>query len=136
MEEIMINHWAVIVAAISDLAVGAIWYSPLLFYKGWLNANNFNEEEVKKKSNPPVTFSITIVLSLIISYNLAYFLGGSETDAMWGLTAGVLAGLGWAAMAFAIVALFEMRSLKYILINCGYIVVAFALKGLIIGAWR
>ena len=55
---------------------------------------------------------------------------------MWGLQAGVLAGLGFAAMPFAIVAMFEKKSLKYILINGGYITVAFALKGFIIGAWR
>lgn len=135
MEDIYINHLAVFAAAVSDFFVGALWYSPILFYKGWMDANKFTEEDLKK-GNPAVTFGFTFVLSLIISYNLAFFLGDAQTDALWGLQAGLLAGFGWAAMAFAIIALFEKKPLKYILINCGYIVVAFALKGLIIGAWR
>lgn len=135
MEDIYINHLAVIVAAISDFAVGALWYSPLLFYKAWMKENNFTEETLKK-GNPAVTYSLTFVFALVISYNLAFFLGDANTDVMWGLQAGILAGLGWAAMAFSIVALFEKKSFKYIVINCGYIVVAFALKGFIIGAWR
>ena len=135
MGDIYINHLAVIVAAISDFVVGALWYSPLMFYKGWMTANNFTEEDVKK-GNPAVTFSVSFILALVISYNLAFFLGDAETTAMWGLAAGFFAGFGFAAMAFATVALFEKRSLKYIVINCGYIIVAFALKGFIIGAWR
>ncbi len=135
MEDIYINHLAVFAAAVSDFFVGALWYSPILFYKGWMDANKFTEEDLKKGS-PAVTFGFTFILSLIISYNLAFFLGDAQTDALWGLQAGLLAGFGWAAMAFAIISLFEKKSLKYILINCGYIVVSFTLKGFIIGAWR
>jgi len=135
MDDLIINHWAVLVAAVSDFVVGALWYSPILFYKGWMKENKFSDEDMKK-GNPAVTYSVTFILVLIISYNLAFFLGDAKTDAMWGLQAGVLAGLGFAAMAFAIVAMFEKKSFKYILINGGYITVAFALKGFIIGAWR
>ncbi|MCF8414391.1 MAG: DUF1761 domain-containing protein [Melioribacteraceae bacterium] len=135
MEDMYINHFAVIVAAISDFAVGALWYSPLLFYKAWKDENKLTDE-ILKKINPAKTYGMTFIFSLIISYNLAFFLGDANTDTMWGLSAGILAGLGWASLAFATVSLFEMKSWKYILINCGYITVAFALKGLIIGAWR
>ena len=44
--------------------------------------------------------------------------------------------IGWVAMAIAVVALFENKSWRYILVNAGYNVVAFVLMGLIIGAWR
>ena len=135
MDNIVINHWAVIVAAISDFAVGALWYSPLLFYKGWMHANRFNDDDIKK-GNPAVIYGLTLVFSLVISYNLAFFLADANTDLTWGLTAGFLAGFGWAAMSFSTIALFERRSFKYMAINCGYIIIAFSLKGLILGAWR
>ena len=134
MENIYINHFAVIAAALSDFIVGALWFSPIMFYKSWLKENSLTEE-ILKKGNPAVTYSITFLLALIISYNLAAFLGERETDVMWGLSAGFLAGV-WAAAGFTILALFEKKSLKYILIDCGYLLVAFSLKGLIIGAWR
>ena len=134
MENIYINHLAVIAATLSDLLVGALWYSPILFYKAWMNANGFTEESLKK-GNPGLIYGLTLVLALIISYNLAFFLGDAKTDAGWGMIAGFLAGV-WAAAAFTIIALFERRSLAYVLVNCGYVLVAFTLKGLIIGAWR
>lgn len=135
MENIYINHLAVIVCAVLNLALGALWYSPLMFYRTWMKENKFNEEDIKKV-NPAKTYSLTVIFSLIICYNLAFFLGDAKTDMVWGLTAGFLAGFGFSALIFSVIALFEMRSWKYILINGGYIMVYFSLVGLILGAWR
>jgi len=82
------------------------------------------------------TYGLTLVLALIMSYNLAFFLGDSETDWQWGLTAGFLAGFGWAALSLAVIGLFELRSFKYMLINGGYITVWYSLIGFILGIWR
>ena len=135
MEQFYINHWAVLVCALANLALGAIWYSPLLFYKAWLKENNFTAEDIKK-GNPVRTYGITLILSVIISYNLAFFLGDNKTDLAWGTMAGFLAGFGFSALIFTIVSLFELRSWKYILINGGYITVYFTLIGFILGIWR
>lgn len=135
MQDIYINHWAVLVCAALNLILGALWYSPLLFYKAWKTTNNFSDEDIKRL-NPAKTYGLTCILSLIISYNLAFFLGDKNTDAYWGATAGFLAGFGFSALIFTVVALFEQRSLKYIIINGGYITAYFTLIGLIIGAWR
>lgn len=131
-----INHWAVLVCGIANLALGAIWYSPALFYKPWMKENGFTEEFIKKSFNPMRMYGLGFLLSIIISYNLAFFLGDAETDAAWGATAGFLAGFGFSALIFAIVALFEQKSWKYICINGGYITVYFTLIGFILGAWR
>lgn len=135
MEQFYINHWAVVVCAIANLALGALWCSPLLFYKAWMKENNFTDEDIKKV-NPAKTYSITLILSVIISNNLAFFLGDDKTDLAWGTTAGFLAGFGFSALIFSVVALFEQRSWKYILINGGYITIYFTLIGFILGTWR
>ena len=135
MENFYINHWAIFVCALFNLVLGAIWYSPILFYKSWLKENNFSEEDLKKV-NPAKMYGITFILSLIISYNLAFFLGDNKTDAIWGTTAGFLSGFGFSALIFTIVALFEQKSWKYILINGGYITIYFTVIGLILGTWR
>lgn len=135
MEQFHINHLAVIVCALANLLVGGLWYSPLLFFKGWKSANNFTDEDLKNV-NPIKTYGLTLLISLIISYNLAFFLGDDKTDAAWGATAGFLAGFGFAALIFAVIGLFEQRSWKYIFINGGYITVYFTLIGFILGAWR
>jgi hypothetical protein len=135
MEDIYINHLAVVVCAIFNLVLGALWYSPIMFYNAWKKENNLTDDDLKKV-NPVKTYGLTILFSLIMSYNLAFFLGDSKTDAAWGVTAGFLTGFGWAALIFSVIALFEMRSWKYIFINGGYIVVYFTIIGFILGAWR
>jgi hypothetical protein len=135
MENPYINHLAVFICAILNLALGALWYSPLLFFKAWSSETKLTEEQLAK-SNPAKTYGLAFLLALIIAYNLAFFLGDNQTTPLWGATAGFLAGFGFAALIFAIIALFEQRSWKYILINGGYITVYFTLIGLILGVWR
>lgn len=135
MGNIYINHLAVLVCALLSLVIGALWYSPLLFFKAWQKQTGLSDEQLPKAS-PVKTYALTLVLAWIISYNLAFFLGGSGTNWQWGLTAGLLAGVGWAATMFVIISLFEQRSFKYMLINCGYITIYFGLIGFVLGIWR
>jgi hypothetical protein len=135
MENIYINHLAVVVCAVANLALGALWYSPILFYKGWSRETNLSEEQLAK-SNPAKTYGLAFLFSLVMSYNLAFFLGDANTTAAWGATAGFLAGFGWSMLIFAVIALFEQRSWKYIFINGGFITVYFTLIGFILGIWR
>ena len=130
-----VNVWAILVAALANFAIGGLWYSPALFGKAWMRANGFTDEDLKRGS-PAVIFGLALVFALVMAGNLAAFLAGPDTDLVWGLTAGVLAGLGWAALGLATVALFERRSWSYILINGGYLTVSFAAMGAILGAWR
>lgn len=130
-----INHLAVAVAAISNLVLGGLWYSPLLFYKVWKSENGLTDDQMKNQ-NPAKVFVIALVLAFMMSYNMAFFLGDAGTDLIWGTTAGFLTGFGWAAAIFTVVALFEMKSWRYILINSGFIILYFTLIGLILGAWR
>lgn len=135
MESMYINHFAVAVSAVSSLILGAIWYSPILFSKVWQKEAGVSEEQLKS-SNPIKVMGITLILAFIMSYNLAFFLSDAKTDWQWGLTAGFLAGFGWAALSITIMALFEFKSFKYILINGGYITLWFTLIGFILGIWR
>jgi hypothetical protein len=130
-----INYLAAVAAAISTFVIGGLWYSPLLFHRAWARANGFTEADLAKGGTGKI-FGIAFALALVMSFNLAAFLGSPDTTAAWGATAGALTGLGWVAPAIATVALFERRSLAYIAINGGYFAMAFTVMGLIIGAWR
>jgi len=135
LDQFYINHWAVLTSAAANLILGAVWYSPMLFYKAWMKENKFTDEDIKKV-NPAKTYSLTLILSVMISYNMAFFLGDEKTDLTWGTTAGFLIGFGFAGLIFTIVGLFEQRSWRYILINREYITVYFTMIGLILSAWR
>lgn len=131
----IINHWAVLVCAIFNLLLGAMWYSPALFYKAWKNENNLTDEQIKQ-ANQVKIYGISFLSAYIMSYNLAFFLGDANTDWQWGTSAGFLAGFGWAAAIFTSIALFEQKSWRYILINGAYIVIYFTVIGFILGIWR
>lgn len=130
-----LNFWAILAAALVQFFIGGLWYSPALFHKAWMRENSFTDEDLKRGS-PAVIFGLAFVFAVIMAANLAAFLAGEATDLVWGLTAGLLAGSGWVALGFAIIALFERRSLRYVLINGGYLVVSFTAMGAILGAWR
>jgi hypothetical protein len=130
-----INWLAVLAAAVSTFVLGGLWYSKALFGRAWMSANNFSETDLAK-SNMLKIFGLSLIFAVIMAANLAAFLAEPKTTAVWGATAGFLAGFGWVTLAIATIGLFERRSWKYILINGGYMTVSFVIMGLIIGAWR
>jgi hypothetical protein len=134
MDFSQVNFLAVLVAALATMAIGAIWYSKLLLGNVWMKANDFKEDD--PPGNVARTMIITFILSLVMSFNLAAFLATPETDVVFGITAGFLAGFGWVALSIAVIAMFERRSFAYMAVNGGYWVVSFVAMGAILGAWR
>lgn len=135
MENIFINHFAVFVCAIANLLLGALWYSPALFYNAWKKENNLKDDDFENTKMAKL-YVLSFVLALIISYNMAFFLGDSGTDWVWGISVGFFTGFGFCTMIFVVIALFEQKSWRYILINSGYITFYFTMIGFILGIWR
>ena len=134
MEGVSINFPAVIVAALSMFVIGGLWYSPVLFGKAWAKENGLTDDFIQQ-GNKLKIFGGSLVLSLIMAFNLAGFVSGYE-EWTWGLLGGFLAGFGWVAMSIGVLYLFERRSMKLFLINAGYFVVSFLVMGLILGFWK
>lgn len=127
--EVSISWVAVLLAGVSAFIVGGVWYGAL-FAKTWQRLVGLSDKEVS--SGMLKVFGGSLVLSLIMALNLAYFIG--DNGASFGLFAGLAAGIGWVAMALGINYLFERRSLKLYAINASYNILTFALMGWIIGA--
>lgn len=134
MDISQLNIFAILVAALSSFFLGGFWYSPLAFGKTWMKETGITEES-SQNANMVKIFLFAFLASLVISFNLAMFLGPQSTLST-GLFYGFLAGFGWVAMAFAVNDLFEQRSLKLFMINAGYHSVSFTIMGGIIGAWH
>jgi hypothetical protein len=135
MANIQLNHMAIVVAALSTFFLGGLWYSPILFGKAWQKENKLTDEELKK-GNMALIFGLSFIFSLLMAYNLAFFISSPEIDLAMGTLYGFLTGFGWVMLGIGIISLFERRSWKYILINGGYMTLAFTLMGLIIGGWK
>jgi hypothetical protein len=127
-----VNWLAVVAAALSMFVIGGLWYGPL-FARAWQRAAGLSDDQLKA-GNMPLVFGLAFVLSLIMAANLAFFVNGLPLGTT--VLYAVAAGLGWAAFGLSTVALFERRPLSYHLINGGYLTIAFAVMGLILGLWR
>ena len=126
-----LNWLAIIVAALSTFLIGGLWYS--IFEKPWMAANNFSIEDLKKRKML-IVFGLSFFFAFLMSLNLAMFIG--KENLAYGTIAGFLTGFGWVALGIAIIALFENKPLKYVIINGGYMVVSFTIMGAILGAWK
>lgn len=129
----MINYLAVLLAALSAFFLGYIWYT-VIFAKPWQALIGMNSD--KNGAQTPNLGRLLIgsfILELIMAFNLAAFIG-RDADWVFGLSAGVAAGLGWVALAFGVNYMFEGKPFKLWLINASYNTVVFAIMGLIIGA--
>jgi hypothetical protein len=131
----IINWFAVVAAALSMFALGAVWYSPLLFLNAWTKAAGLTMD-VNNRRNFPMILGISFVLTLIMAANLAFFVGDPSLGLGMVIGYAIAAGLGWAALSLWVVSLFESRPFAYVLINGGYLTVGFAIMGLILGLWR
>lgn len=130
-----LNWWAILVSALSTFVLGGVWYSPLLFAKAWMKTNGSTEESLAQ-GNLLAIFGVSFVAAFIMALNLGLFLNAPGTTPVWGLTAGLLASIGWVAMALVIIGLFERRKPSWMWINGGYMILAFGVMGLILGSWR
>ena len=91
-----LNLFAVVAAAVSSFVIGGLWYSPLLFQKAWMTANNFKESDLQN-ANMAVIFGVSFVFALVMALNLAMFLNAPDTTLSWGATAGALTAI-WVAL--------------------------------------
>lgn len=125
-----VNWLAVVVAGVSSLVLGAIWYSPMLFANRWMVAAGLSEEQLKSGSMPMI-FGGALFLSLIAALVFSMFLGPKPALG-FAVGAGLSAGLCWVAAGLGISYLFERRPLGLFLINGGYFTLQFTLFGAIL----
>lgn len=129
-----INLLAVIAAAIAAFLLGGLWYSPVLFGKVWQREAGVSDEMIRA-GKPALIFGGAFVLTLIVSFVFAMFLGPKPGLGL-AIGAGASAGVCWVAAAFGINYLFERKSFTLFAINGGYNAVLFTLIGLILGLWH
>lgn len=134
MESIAINHLAVITATILAFVLGGLWYGPL-FGTAWMRESGVTPD-VAAKGNAGKIYGLAFVWTLVMAYNLAFFLGDPTIELAKGAMYGFATGFGWIAMGVFVIGLFERRSMTLMLINGGYMSVALTMMGTIIAAWR
>jgi hypothetical protein len=135
-----INLLGVLVAAISTMVVGFLWYSPMLFAKAWVREMGYDMndkakmEEMKKSAGP--AYAGSFVASLVSAFMLALFLHWTRVENwQFGMLVGFHVWLGFVATVQLTGVLFMKQSMKLFAINTGYQLVCYLVMGAILGAW-
>jgi len=135
-----LNWLAILVAGISTMVVGFLWYSPLLFAKAWMREMGYDPndkarmEEMKKSAAP--AYGGSFLASLLSAFTLALILHGLRAeDLHTGLMLGFHVWLGFVATVQFTGALFAKQSMKLFAINTGYQLVCYLVMAVILTVW-
>jgi hypothetical protein len=131
-------HWfAVLVAAAAYFALGAIWYSKILFAKKWLALTGINPTDpnaTKGMAGIMVSSFITIFIACVGLAILAVYLPLS--GAVHGIKLGALTGTCFGITAISNSYLYEKRPAGLHLINGGYTLAGNIIAAIIICVWQ
>ena len=132
-----INHLAVWILLVVYFLIGWAWYA--IFGEMWLNLHARTMTDIERTHNIGA-YALAIVTAIIVNYALAWLIGRlNATNAVAGLK---IALLCWFAFLFveystiAVFSAFETNPWPLIFIDMGRPFIAFAINGLVLGAWR
>ena len=155
----LFNPWAIPIAAVAALVIGAVWYNPKVFGTAWMRESGMTEEKMKSGSMAKI-FGLALLFAAMLALALVQvtnhqmgalsLVGGDATAALpsyeafmadygtafrdygHGAFHGVIFGILVALPILGTNALFERKSAKYIFINLGYWIVTLAVMGAIL----
>jgi hypothetical protein len=133
-----INWLAVLLAAVSSMVVGAVWYAKPVFGTRWMRLTNLTDEKLKG------TAVLPLIITFVVSFFTAAVLAGSAAIAQHfyqgsfllnAVLTSVILWIGFTASRMITHDLFERRAATLTTINLAHELVTVVVMGLIIGAF-
>lgn len=134
--DVQVNYLAVVLATLSSMVVGTIWYMPNVLGNRW---SKLTKVDLKKMgSNPAKAYGLTIVASFLTAFVLAHmsfianqfygnsFLYDSMMTAFW-------LWLGFTATRILVHDLFENRPTNLTLITVAHELLTLEVMALVLG---
>ncbi len=133
-----INYWAVILATLSTMIVGSIWYTPRVFGNYWMKASGVTPSGNARDAALP------IITTVIVSFVTAWVLSGA-TFIAWkfyhggffgnALVTGIVLWAGFTAARFITHDAFDKRPSGLTVLNIAHELVTVLVMSVIIGVW-
>lgn len=132
-----INYWAVILATLSTMVVGSVWYTPKVFGNRWMKL-------AKVTPGSGADAVVPILVTLLVSFLSAWVLAGATTIAhhfyegsylIAALVTGILLWAGFTAARFITHDAFEGRPSALTTLNIAHELVTVVVMAIIIGVW-
>lgn len=132
-----INYIAVLLATLSSMIVGSIWYTPKVFGTYWMSKSGIDPND-----NPP--FLRPVIVTLVVSFITAWVLAGAGYIAydfyggsfLWNVVlTGLILWAGFTAARFITHDQFDRRPAGLTVLNCAHELVTIVIMAVIIGVW-
>ena len=134
-----INWLAVVLATVSSMVVGAVWYAKAVFGKRWMRLSGITEEDTQKGAVLP------LIITFVVSFFTAAVLAGSAAIAqrfyegnsflLTTVVTAVILWIGFTAARMLTHDLFDRRPSSLTVLNLAHELVTIVVMALIIGAF-
>lgn len=128
----------VVAAAVATFAIGALWYSPVLFAKAWVKAHGYTEEKIQSmRAAAPRAYGVSFLCYVVVAAAMSVLIHRiGITMPIGGVKLGAVVGIGFAATLGLTANVYSDKPLSAWLIDAGYQVVFLMVMGVILVAWR
>ena len=132
-----VNILAVGAATVLAFALGALWYSPVLFARPWMAAHGFSDERIKELqtgTSPAhaISFACWLMMATVLALIAPHF--GDGIGAI--LLMGILLSLGFSATTGLTQNRFSGKPVSLWVIDSGYQIASIVIMSVVLGLWR
>lgn len=134
MQHFPINYLALLVATISRMAVGMIWYSPLLFGKTWMRLSGRTHEQERAAAVSSIVTGLvgSLIMAFVLVHAVHY--AGANTIAL-GAAVGFFNWAGFIAVPLYTGAIHQKQSMTLTSIHAGFQLAGLLVMGAIVAVW-
>ncbi len=134
MRDIPIHLFAVLVAAVVRMVIGAVWYSPALFVKPWYRLTGVTAAQMK--AGMAKALAVDFVGSLLMAFVLVHVIRfGGATTVLQGMAVSFSVWLGFVAVVTVGTVTYERKPFQLFLLNNGYLLLSLLAMGGILAVW-
>jgi hypothetical protein len=127
-----INHFAVLLAVLLQLALGLVWYH-FLFGPAWLAGLGMTPEQMLGRN---WRFVVTIGCALALAYGLAWLMEATgRRGFLQGLAMGLFVGIAFAGSTVLLRYAFIPAVWPVVWIDTGITILSAVLTGAVLGLW-
>jgi len=134
-----LNWLAVIVGAVIYFALGALWYSPMLFARPWQRSIGWDPERTPPEMKP-TTYVVPFLAYLVMAVAVGMIAAAAGSDTLAdGIVLGLVLGIGLSLMHTLVDATFDPNKPQpwtWFAINGSYHALGLLIVAVIVSAWR
>jgi hypothetical protein len=135
MQDIAINIWALIVAALIRVLIGGLWFSPFAFVERWRRVVGIDTATMNAGMPRAIAFDVvgSLVMAFVLVHAVVY--AGAATLGQ-GAAVGFFNWLGFIAVVQLSETMHEHRPSHFFAVTTGYNLIALVLMGALLAVWR